>query len=203
MIRTMTKYSFILLDGDKELFLQELQELGVVDIVRSSQPVDETSAAILSEIESVKHRIRCIENGSDSGLVAIQDKISSLRKELAGISASVTHNHPEGIKGAQAVAAAIYMARMGKSKEDIQEYIESRYGYDLDRTVDDIVDDEYSLTFVVRGEEVILDAAHHDGRDQEQEHDGVTGDKLHKFLSEVFLLDFHISILLDYSNCVA
>lgn len=86
MIRTMTKYSFILLDGDKELFLQELQELGVVDIVRSSQPVDETSAAILSEIESVKHRIRCIENGSDSGLVAIQDKISSLRKELDGIS---------------------------------------------------------------------------------------------------------------------
>lgn len=86
MIRTMTKYSFILLDGDKELFLQELQELGVVDIVRSSQPVDETSAAILSEIESVKHRIRCIENGSDSGLVAIQDKISSLRKELEGIS---------------------------------------------------------------------------------------------------------------------
>lgn len=86
MIRTMTKYSFILLDGDKELFLQELQELGVVDIVRSSQPVDETSAAILSEIESVKHRIRCIENGSDSGLVAIQDKISSLKKELEGIS---------------------------------------------------------------------------------------------------------------------
>lgn len=86
MIRTMTKYSFILLDGDKELFLQELQELGVVDIVRSSQPVDETSAAILSEIESVKHRIRCIRNGSDSGLVAIQDKISSLRKELDGIS---------------------------------------------------------------------------------------------------------------------
>ena len=60
MIRTMTKYSFILMDGDKELFLQELQELGVVDIVRSSQAVDQTSAAILSEMESLQNRIKCI-----------------------------------------------------------------------------------------------------------------------------------------------
>lgn len=72
-------------------------------------------------------------------------------EELAGISASVTHNHPEGIKGAQAVASAIYMARIGKSKEDIQEYIESKYGYNLDRTVDDIVDDEYSFDSTCQG----------------------------------------------------
>lgn len=72
-------------------------------------------------------------------------------EELAGISASVTHNHPEGIRGAQAVAAAIFMARMGKSKEDIQEYIESRYVYDLDRTVEDIVDDGYSFDSTCQG----------------------------------------------------
>lgn len=72
-------------------------------------------------------------------------------EELAGISASVTHNHPEGIKGAQAVAAAIYMARMGKSKEDILEYIENRYEYDLDRTVDGIVAEGYSFDSTCQG----------------------------------------------------
>lgn len=56
----------------------------------------------------------------------------------AEISASVTHNHPEGIKGAQATAAAIFLARKGKSKDDIKEYIESKYGYDLSRSLDDI-----------------------------------------------------------------
>lgn len=54
-------------------------------------------------------------------------------ERVAGISASITHNHPEGIKGAQATAAAIWMARNSKSMEDIKDYISSRYGYDLDR----------------------------------------------------------------------
>ena len=57
---------------------------------------------------------------------------------LAGISASVTHNHPEGIKGAQSTAAAIYLARTENSKNDIKSYIESKYGYDLNRTLDEI-----------------------------------------------------------------
>ena len=55
-------------------------------------------------------------------------------ERVARISAEITHNHPEGIKGAQATAAAIWMARNGKSKADIKAYIESRYGYDLNRT---------------------------------------------------------------------
>ena len=53
-------------------------------------------------------------------------------------SAEVTHNHPEGIKGAQSVAAAIYMSRHGRSKDEIREYIEKEFGYDLARTCDDI-----------------------------------------------------------------
>ncbi len=53
-------------------------------------------------------------------------------------SAEVTHNHPEGIKGAQATAAAIYLARKGRSKNDIKKYIESNYNYDLSRTLDEI-----------------------------------------------------------------
>jgi len=55
-------------------------------------------------------------------------------EHVAELSASITHNSPGGIKGAQATAAAIWMARNGKSKEEIQSYIESRYGYDLHKT---------------------------------------------------------------------
>ena len=59
-------------------------------------------------------------------------------EEVAKWTAEVTHNHPEGIKGAQATAAAIYLARMGKSKEYIKQYITDKYGYNLDRTCDEI-----------------------------------------------------------------
>ena len=55
-------------------------------------------------------------------------------KELSLMVTDVTHNHPEGIKGAQATAAAIWMARNRKSKAEIKEYVETKYGYDLDRT---------------------------------------------------------------------
>ena len=51
-------------------------------------------------------------------------------ERLAKWSAEVTHDHPEGIKGAQAVAAAIYLAKEGKSKNEIRAYIEDKY-YDL------------------------------------------------------------------------
>lgn len=55
---------------------------------------------------------------------------------LAKISAEVTHNHPEGIKGAQATAASIFMARQGASKTEIRDYVEQTFQYDLRRTVD-------------------------------------------------------------------
>ena len=57
---------------------------------------------------------------------------------LAEMSARVSHDHPEGIQGAQAVAAAIYLARTGSSKNEIKEYISSTFGYDLNRTTDEI-----------------------------------------------------------------
>jgi len=53
-------------------------------------------------------------------------------------SAAVTHNHPEGIKGAQSVALAIYLARTGAGKEDIRQEIETRFCYDLERSLGDI-----------------------------------------------------------------
>ena len=58
--------------------------------------------------------------------------------ELAKQSAEVTHNHPEGIKGAQAIATAIFLARQQKSKDDIREYIERTFDYNLHRTCDEI-----------------------------------------------------------------
>ena len=57
---------------------------------------------------------------------------------LAKITAEITHNSEEGIRGAQAIAAAIFLNRTGHSKSDIRSYIEQTFGYDLRRTTDDI-----------------------------------------------------------------
>ena len=59
-------------------------------------------------------------------------------ERVAGLSAAITHSHPEGIKGAQSTAAAIFMARHGASKEEIRNYISAKYGYNLNRTCDEI-----------------------------------------------------------------
>ena len=53
-------------------------------------------------------------------------------------SAEVTHNHPEGIKGAQSTALAIFLARQGKRKAEIKKEIECQFSYDLNRTLDEI-----------------------------------------------------------------
>jgi ADP-ribosyl-[dinitrogen reductase] hydrolase len=58
--------------------------------------------------------------------------------KLAKESAMATHNHPEGVKGAQATAAAIYMARTGSTKEQIKQFVEKSFGYYLDESVDSI-----------------------------------------------------------------
>ena len=57
---------------------------------------------------------------------------------LAKTTAEVTHNSEEGIRGAQAIAAAVYLNRTGKSKADIKSYIEQTFGYNLNRTTDEI-----------------------------------------------------------------
>lgn len=58
--------------------------------------------------------------------------------ELAKTSAEVTHNHPEGIKGAQAIASAVFLARQHTPKAEIKDYVAKTFGYDLDRTIGDI-----------------------------------------------------------------
>jgi len=79
-------------------------------------------------------------NGSAMRVSAVGFAFSSLDDVLkeAKKSAEVTHNHPEGIKGAQATALAIYLARTGNDKRTIKKEISNRFGYDLNRTIDDI-----------------------------------------------------------------
>ena len=64
---------------------------------------------------------------------------------MARLSAEVSHNHPEGIKGAQAVAAAIFLARTGSTKPEIKTYIKKFFGYDLSRTCDEIRPDYHHV----------------------------------------------------------
>lgn len=81
---------------------------------------------------------RCPYNSCGNGSAMRTSSIGWLYKDLATTervaetAAAITHNHPEGIKGAQAVSAAIFMARNGASKDDIKKYIQSRFLYNLE-----------------------------------------------------------------------
>lgn len=79
-------------------------------------------------------------NGSAMRVSPVGWAFDTLEETLnvAKQSAEVTHNHLEGIKGAQAVAASVYLARIGKSKQEIKEYVETTFGYNLSRTCDEI-----------------------------------------------------------------
>ena len=77
------------------------------------------------------------------------DTLDEVLKE-AERSAVATHNHPEGIKGAQAVGSSIYLARKGKSKIEIKEYITNTFNYGLEDTLDNIRID-YSFDETCRG----------------------------------------------------
>ena len=79
-------------------------------------------------------------NGSAMRVSPIAWAFETLEEVLAEAerSAAVSHNHPEGIAGAQATAAAVFMARKGAAKGDIRSEISARFGYDLDRTVESI-----------------------------------------------------------------
>lgn len=57
---------------------------------------------------------------------------------LAALTASVSHNHPEGVKGAQAIATSMFLCKQGKSKQEIKNYVETTFGYDLHRTIAEI-----------------------------------------------------------------
>jgi len=79
-------------------------------------------------------------NGSAMRVSPVGFAFEKLRDVLeeARRTAEVTHNHPEGIKGAQATAAAIFLARSGEKKPKIKAYIEATFQYDLSRSLDSI-----------------------------------------------------------------
>lgn len=79
-------------------------------------------------------------NGSAMRASAAGWLFDSLEKtrHIARLSAEVTHNHPEGIKGAESTACAIYILRTGGTKADVKDYVVREFCYDLDRTVDGI-----------------------------------------------------------------
>lgn len=79
-------------------------------------------------------------NGAAMRVSAVAWAFDTLDKVLeeAEKTASITHNHLEGIKGAKSVASAIFMARQGASKESIKNYIVQTFKYDLSRTIEEI-----------------------------------------------------------------
>jgi len=79
-------------------------------------------------------------NGSAMRVSPIGWALNNLKETLeeAKRSAEITHNHPEGIKGAQAVAAAIYLARTGESKDLIKNYLSDIFNYNLNRSLENI-----------------------------------------------------------------
>ncbi len=91
-------------------------------------------------------------NGSAMRISPVGFAFSSLEEvlEKAREFSSVTHNHPEGIKGAQATASAIFLARNGKAKAEIKQFIESTFNYDLSRHIDEIRPD-YSFDVTCQG----------------------------------------------------
>jgi ADP-ribosylglycohydrolase len=79
-------------------------------------------------------------NGSAMRVSPVGHAYDTLSEVLirARWTAEVTHDHPEGIKGAQATAAAVYLARTGGSKEEIRDYVERKFAYDLSARLDDL-----------------------------------------------------------------
>jgi len=79
-------------------------------------------------------------NGSAMRVPAVGYAFASLDEVLAEAarSAAVTHNHPEGVKGAQATAAAVFMARRGETKCRMKDSLQEMFGYDLSVSVDEL-----------------------------------------------------------------
>ena len=100
------------------------------------RPFDDRYGSSPYQSRTGRHPYGSFGNGSAMRVSAVGWFFDTLEEteRVAAISATITHNHPEGIKGAQATAAAIFLARTGKTKEEIRDYIEKTYGYDLHKT---------------------------------------------------------------------
>ena len=95
---------------------------------------------LVSEYEADQRPYNSFGNGAGMRVSACGYFATTLDEalDLARKSAEVSHNHPEGIKGAQAIASAIFLARQHLPKETIREYVACQFGYDMDRSCDNI-----------------------------------------------------------------
>lgn len=154
-------YHFPLMDNRMEITDDSIMTLAVADWIMHSDSLDHKTLAERMRYWGRKYRYpmgsyginfsdwldnpamgpyRSWGNGSAMRVSPVGFAFGTMEETLriAGISAEVTHNHPEGIKGAQATAAAIFMARSGADKEEIRKTVTEIFGYRLDRTCDDI-----------------------------------------------------------------
>ena len=83
MIERMTKYSFILLSSDKDKFIADLANLGVVDITRATKPVDAASSAILAEANGIKKQMAALEAETSDELVDLREELQAERRKYS------------------------------------------------------------------------------------------------------------------------
>ncbi len=86
-------------------------------------------------------------NGSAMRVSSVGQIFETLERtrEVARQTAQVSHNHPEGIKGAESIASAIFLARNGATKDEIKNYIAENFGYNFNRTLDEIRPNYYHV----------------------------------------------------------
>ena len=142
MIEKMTKYSFILFKGEEDRFLEQLQELGVVDIKRSSVPVDSHSTHLLERISQARNEIEVLERGVDTHLTELLDQRDSLEAAEEAIA-------PWGEYDRSKTDA------LGKAGVPIHFYCVSRKAFDPswedDYALEVIDDDGKKVHFVIVG----------------------------------------------------
>ena len=143
MIEKMTKYSFVLLKGGEEKFLEQLRELGVVDIKRSSVPVDAHSTDLLDRIGQVKNEIESLQNGVDTHLTELLEQ----RQSLADAEETIA---PWGDYDRDKTEA------LGKAGVPIHFYRTRKKGFDpsweADYPLEVICDDGKTVHFVIAGD---------------------------------------------------
>lgn len=139
-----------LMEADKEMAEEEIKKLLVSSMRRWGRKYPYAGYGMRFSIWLAESRPKpygSYGNGSAmrvSSAAWLFDDLATVRK-MARLSAEVTHNHPEGIKGADATASAIFLARTGKTKAEIKEFIEKEFHYDLSRTCDEIRPDYYHV----------------------------------------------------------
>lgn len=143
MIEKMTRYDFVLLSSGKEGFLEQLRELGVVDVKRSLKPVDETSEHMLEGIRLAQEEMKLVEKGTDAHLEELLAKLGEQRSLAAAVQPWGDFD-PARIAQLRAVGV------------ETRFYCCSRKAFDpaweQDYALQIISEDEHNLWFVVMGE---------------------------------------------------